>query len=93
MAGITKWHRIYNKVWQVLQSAAGGYYKVWHMLKSVAIITKWDVKPFLLSPPSLNKDTMSIYYVTKSWIINCDFSLLCLLGVKPPLVKAKLLTL
>ena len=34
MPGITKWNRIYHKVWEVLKSVTRGYYKEWQLLQS-----------------------------------------------------------
>ena len=43
VTGITESGRIYYKVRQLLQSVKGGYCKVWQVLQSVLIMTKWDI--------------------------------------------------
>ena len=47
VTGIIRWDRIYYKVWQLLKCAIKGYCRVWQILQSVTITTKWDVTVLL----------------------------------------------
>ena len=47
VTGIIRWDRIYYKVWQLLKCVIKGYCRVWQILQSVTITTKWDVTVLL----------------------------------------------